>query len=366
MISDKCFTVEWLESFKKQRKHKSIQTNILEKMIYAFHLLEQLKNNGLEFVFKGGTSLVLLLDEENRFSIDIDIICKTSKNELEVVLNNVVENSKFTSVTLNNNRSYKPGVPKAHYEFYFNSVFNIKVPAKILLDVLIEDPIYPEMVEIPIQTKWIEVNDKTMVKTPSIDSIIGDKLTAFAPNTIGIPYYKGNKSFAMEICKQLFDLSRLFEKISNMKVVSKSFMLHAEQEIAFRKKIDKEQKLTPETVLKDTIETCVVITKRDSNKEEPAKSNFKLLQEGIKAFGTGYLMSGNFRIDDAVAASSKVALLAAKILVGDLSPVLYYNSEDIQAMVIENQRWNFLNKLKKQPDKSVFYYWYQAIQLLTR
>ena len=83
MISEKCFTVEWLESFKKQKEHKLIQTNILEKMIYALHLLEQLKNNGLEFVFKGGTSLVLLLDEENRFSVDIDIICKTGRKELE-------------------------------------------------------------------------------------------------------------------------------------------------------------------------------------------------------------------------------------------------------------------------------------------
>ena len=69
MISEKCFTVEWLESFKKQKKHKLIQTNILEKMIYALHLLEQLKNNGLEFVFKGGTSLVLLLDEENQINL---------------------------------------------------------------------------------------------------------------------------------------------------------------------------------------------------------------------------------------------------------------------------------------------------------
>ena len=69
MISEKCFTVEWLESFKKQKKHKLIQTNILEKMIYALHLPEQLKNNSLEFVFKGGTSLVLLLDEENRINL---------------------------------------------------------------------------------------------------------------------------------------------------------------------------------------------------------------------------------------------------------------------------------------------------------
>lgn len=43
-------------------------------MIFALHLVEQLQVNGLPFVFKGGTCLVLLLNEANRFSIDIDII----------------------------------------------------------------------------------------------------------------------------------------------------------------------------------------------------------------------------------------------------------------------------------------------------
>jgi hypothetical protein len=77
-------------------------------------------------------------------------------------------------------------------------------------------------------------------------------------------------------------------------------------------------------------------------------------------------MSGKFRIDDAIIASSRVALLATKLLVGDLSPISFYNGEDINVLTIENPEWNFLNKLKKQPDKSIFYYWYQTIQLLTK
>lgn len=365
MINEKCFTPEWLESFKKQKEHELIQTNILEKMIYAFHLLEQLENNGLEFVFKGGTSLVLLLEEGNRFSIDIDIICKTERKELEAILDKVIESSKFTSVALNERRSYKAGIPKAHYSFSFESVFNTKTPGNILLDILVEDSIYPELIESTIQTKWIETDNGVTVKTPSIDAITGDKLTAFAPNTIGIPYYKGEESFAMEICKQLFDLSRLFEKISNLEVVYKSFMVHAEQEIVFRKNGDKKTELTPEKVLRDTIDTCLIITKRERNKEEPAKSNYKLLQNGIRAFGTGYLMSGNFRIDDAVIAASKVAHLCAKLLVGDLNPISHYDGRDIKPLTIEEPEWNFLNKLKKQPEKSSFYYWYQMVQLLT-
>ncbi len=76
-------------------------------------------------------------------------------------------------------------------------------------------------------------------------------------------------------------------------------------------------------------------------------------------------MNGNFRIDEAVTTSAKVAYLAAKILKNDLSPI-GYNNEDIKSLFIENLNWNFLNKLKKQPDKSAFYYWYKAVELLAK
>ena len=137
MIKDKCFTEEWLESFKKQKDHKRIDKIILEKMIYALHLLERLKANNLNFVFKGGTSLLFLLNEGNRFSIDIDIICKTDRKDLEGILNKVIETSRFTEWKPDEHRSYQPGVPKAHYKFYFNT--NRQGSGTIMLDVLIAD-----------------------------------------------------------------------------------------------------------------------------------------------------------------------------------------------------------------------------------
>jgi len=365
MISEKCYTAQWLNSFKQQKEHKKIQVNILEKMIYALHLLEMLQASGLKFVFKGGTSLILLLDGEHRFSIDVDIICNTNRKELEEILNRIVENSRFTSVTLDEDRSYKPGVPKAHYIFTFNSVFTTKNPPTILLDVLIDSPIYPKTIESRIKAKWIETDTELVVKTPTIDAITGDKLTAFAPNTIGIPYYKREISFSMEICKQLFDLGRLFDKISDIEMVHRSFMAHTQQEIQFRSSKGEAMGLTPNMVLHDTIKTCITLVKRDMNRNEPEKTNFRLLQEGIKAFGTGFLMMGSFRIDEAIVAASKVAYLAAKLLQNDIAPIDHFKGQDISPLIIEEPSWNFLNKLKRQPDKSSFYYWYQTVQLLT-
>ncbi len=365
MIKDKCFTEEWLEQFKKPKDHKRIDKIILEKMIHALHLLERLKANGLDFVFKGGTSLVLLLREGTRFSMDLDICCKAERKDLEEILNKVIDTSHFTEWKLDEHRSYQPGIPKAHYKFSFDTKQHGS--GTILLDVLIKDSIYPALTELPVNTKWIETDSDTIVTVPTIDAITGDKLTAFAPNTIGIPYFKGKdkQPFSMEICKQLFDLSKLFEHIADVEMVAKSFMAFAEQEINYRKKENPESDLTHEKVLQDTIDTCMIIAKRGGGTDDE-KQKFAELQKGIKAFDFGFLITGNFRIDDAVAASARIAYLATKILVNDMSPIAFYEGQDIKKLNIEDPSWNILNKLKKQPDKSSFYYWYQTVQLLTK
>jgi len=219
---------------------------------------------------------------------------------------------------------------------------------------------------LPIATKWIETDKQLTVSLPSIDSITGDKLTTFAPNTIGIPYFKGKdkQPFSMEICKQLFDLSKLFEQIQDMETVAASFIAFAKQEITYRKNGNSEVELDPIAALNDTIETCLIIAKRGGGSDDE-KRKFAELQKGIRAFGTGFLMRGNFRIDDAIPASARVAYLAAKLLMNDLTPIEYYNGQDVKGLNIEDPEWNFLNRLKRQPDKSSFYYWYHTVRLLS-
>lgn len=167
----------------------------------------------------------------------------------------------------------------------------------------------------------------------------------------------------MEICKQLFDLGQLFEHISDLETVSDSFNAFAEQEIIYRGEGVAGMALTPRNVLQDTIDTCIIIAKRGKG-DVGEKEKFIELQKGIKAFNN-FLMSGHFRIDHAIAASSRIALLAAKISSGDLTPIAYYNKDrDVSSLNIEHVHWRFLNKLKKLPDKSSFYYWWHTIQLL--
>lgn len=359
MIKATCFEKEWIDSFRKQKEFGRINPPILEKMIHALYLLQNLRIHGLDFVFKGGTSLILLLENANRFSVDIDVVLnkkyenESTRREVEGVLDKIVENSNFQSWSLDERRSYQEGVPKAHYKMAYQPKYD---PAgHILLDILFEKNYYPNIIEIPVQARWIESDETINVAVPDIDSITGDKLTAFAPNTTGIEYRNDKE---LEIIKQLFDIGNLFERINSVETVAESFSAFVKEETGHRN-----LSIGPAEVLNDIIETAKIIALRDKNTTEPAKSNFIELQKGIKKFAP-FLISGNFRLDEAISAGAKVAYVGAKILAKNYDALEKYNEEDVSGLNIENEKWNFLNKLKKLPDKSAFYYWYKTIELL--
>ncbi len=358
MIKSKCFSKAWIDGFKKQRPYKRINPPVMEKMIQALYFLQNLKVHGLDFTFKGGTSLILLLKESNRFSIDIDIVTRQSRKDIEKVLDKIISNSNFKSWELDENRSYKEGVPKAHYSIYFDSELN-KTANYILLDILFEKVDYPVVKDIPIETKWIESEESIKVTVPSIDSIIGDKLTAFAPNTTGIPYFKNKQSFSKEIIKQLFDLEKLFDESNNIKVIYKSFKVFALKEINYRN-ID----ITEKDVLQDIIDTCRIFAKRGRNCTPIQKDNFEELKRGISGFNA-FLISGSFRENEAIRAASKVAYLATKLYTGNLQSIERYNDQDINNWSVEDPGWNFLNRLKRIKDKSAFYYWHKAFEMMS-
>ena len=73
MILAESRNIEWIQKIKL--KYPTLDTQLIEKTIRAFSLLEALARSGCPFVFKGGTSCMLHLNSERRLSIDIDIIC---------------------------------------------------------------------------------------------------------------------------------------------------------------------------------------------------------------------------------------------------------------------------------------------------
>jgi hypothetical protein len=72
MISPECFELSWLREQAEATRVRDPKN--LEKCILALELVGRMQEAGLNFVFKGGTSLVLLFSPVRRLSIDVDIL----------------------------------------------------------------------------------------------------------------------------------------------------------------------------------------------------------------------------------------------------------------------------------------------------
>ena len=71
MIDKSVYEIEYIRELQKRY---SADPGLIERALYAFGLLEAIKTVGMPFCFKGGTSLMLILDKPTRLSTDIDII----------------------------------------------------------------------------------------------------------------------------------------------------------------------------------------------------------------------------------------------------------------------------------------------------
>lgn len=362
MILPSSYTPDWIRE--KRKTYSKSDPTIMEKVIYALTLVEQLVQTGLNFTFKGGTSLLLILPEPKRFSIDVDIVTTEIRQRVEDALTAICKNAVFTKWELDEFRSYKPGIPKAHYLLTFFSQWDQKERA-ILLDVLYEEHGYPALVQAPIVNEWIQTDGEAIsVSIPSADSITGDKLTAYAPNTIGIRFRVehadgGLTEKQMEVMKQLFDIGILFDRLTDLTHFRQSFETTAKKEIAYRAELS----ITVEDVLNDIINTSLMIA--SLGKSFNRKGDYPHIVTGLSQL-RAYIYNGAFRSDEAVLASSKAAYLAAIVLTGYDGEILsWQDGTDIQQYFVKPVDYQFLNKRRNIPGGPLFY-WYQTLGLLGR
>lgn len=347
MINSETHTIDWILNL-KSKLGKRIDPKLIEKVIWALTLLEQLKINGLNFTFKGGTALLLATEKPKRFSIDIDIITEHSEKEIIAVLQKIVDEKVFLSWEDDNNRKHTPDAPIGHFKTYYKSVVDGNIEP-ILLDLLYTPNPYPEVRELPIMHPWLSTSkEETIITMPTFDAIFGDKLTAFAPKTTGILY---SKNRPVEIIKQLYDIAFLFDNIANVEMVRSSYSKVVQEEIGFRK-LD----ITAKEVLVDTWQACYSLAERDLKSDE-----FNHLQLGIRNF-TNFTID-RFSINEAITAGAKVAYLT-KLVQSETEIKIerFKNPLEIKDWLIEDQEYNKLNKLKKS-NPEAFYYWHKVLTI---
>jgi len=348
VITKESFSNEWIQ--KQRKKYPKADPKLIERQIYAFEIVGLLVKSRNIFVFKGGTSLLLLLPIAHRLSIDVDVVGDFSFDELI----SISKESVF--VRIEEDERQESNIPKKHFKFFYLSNIDER-ESYVLLDVLYSEHGYPKLLKLPLKCSIFQVDENLSVNAPTIDGILGDKLTAYAPNTIGVPF---GKRKSMEIIKQLFDIGELFDACDDLSEISASYKAIKEQECKYRTNV-----YTLEDVLHDTIETSFLLC-QSRLKGSIDNKNIQELHQGIKQIQS-YLLGATYRIEEARLCAAKAAFVATVIMNKkeniDLKEIRYTDSkiQDIATTTLDG-KYSILNKLKAIQTE-MFYYWSLISQL---
>jgi len=324
----------------------------VEKTIYSFELLSLLVKSGMDFIFKGGTSLLLLLPDPKRLSVDIDIV-----GEIDITkLDSMIKNTKFTRVEADIRKNDKDSIK--HFVFYYNSVFKAQNP-HILLDIILKKDNFGSSQFKLLKTPFFETTTDVQVKVPFINSILADKLTAFAPNTIGIPFDEDSVARKVGIIKQLFDISNLFDFADDLDKIKNSYKKLHSFECGLRNTT-----YNIEETLNDSLETSYLIC-QSGLRGSIFNNELEILRFGCKNL-KNYLLDGTFSLEQAKIPASKIAFLASALLHKSkvkLNEVKYNPAKiDIIRDLKLDGKYQLLNRLKSIAPEA-FYYWYLVSQI---
>jgi hypothetical protein len=340
VIRDKCLTFEWIAE--KRREMSFAQDVTIEKSIRALILLERLVASGLPFLFKGGTCMMLHLKELRRLSVDIDIVCTEGMGTIGTVLQAIARQSPFTQV-VEDRRPHDHRPNRVHYKFYYPSTIVGNPEPYVLLDIVVEKLPHAIIETKAIMVPFVECDDPTFVTVPTLDALLGDKLTAFAPTTIGVPYSKGGA--AQQIVKQMFDVGELFLHAKQIDDIRLTYDDLFAAENGFRGNSFKR-----EDALRDTKHTALLVGGLDVDTAPTVQRSEKAaLRRGITEIGVT-LTQAEYTMADAVLHASRAALLATMIQYGfngRMDDIRYLPEDALNLPATLPDRYASLNPLRE-------------------
>lgn len=347
MIPPDRHTREWIAA--QQARLGMADPIILEKAIFALTLLDLLARTDLEFVFKGGTALLLHLPRPSRLSIDIDIVCNAAPSDFETALTGLLGNSPF--LRWDEQIRGERGLPgRRHYRFHFQSPTQGQ-ELHVLLDVVTEPNVLRHITERPVNTSFLDIAAPIAVKTPRLESLLADKLTAFAPGTIGIPL---TAQFSQQVIKQLFDIAQLYDHARDLEVLAEDNHNAFVAEAGYRGFTGSHSDYLDD-LISAAFHICALDLKGAPRDREDVS---RLYRRGIVQLGN-HLVAAPFRLPDAKIAAAKAARLGMLLKSGNLSePLPVFDPTRVIALreLQVEDRFTCLNRLKGFAPE-VFFYW---------
>jgi hypothetical protein len=304
------FTREHIE------KHRfNAPATLAEEAVHCLELVAELVEAGLSFQFKGGNSLLLILPEPKRFSIDVDIATDASREQIEHCLDAIVQQFQVFKRWEKRQHKTKPWLPIASYYLYFGSVINEGTETSIMLDA--------QLRRSPYKTgkKKIECGklykSATLVELPLPSSIIGDKLLTLGPNTLGIPVGKGKEAQRL---KHVFDVSRLLAVQPLLSEIRESFTacLRHENEIQDPGR-STVKAFTADEIINDTVTFCRSVAPYEDIPADQGQS--PIMSENVRGLPVfaGHLFDAGYSWNNLQRDMARVALCVTAIQKTDLS-----------------------------------------------
>jgi predicted nucleotidyltransferase component of viral defense system len=344
MIDPKTFTKNHIQYI---REISGRDPALIEKSIFAMGLLEAIARTGLKFIFKGGSSLMLLLDRPKRFSTDVDIIVEPG-TDMVSILDKAASIWPFVKMT-EHIRKVSGNIETRHFKFGYSSPMTGR-ELTILLDVLFEKNHYSTLISKNITCELLLTHEPMIsVDIPNVNCIIADKLTAFAPHTTGIPFGKDKE---LEIIKQLFDIASLLEYVDDLIEVTKVFKATAETELRYRN-LD----ISTEDILNDVIDAAVCVAGRGKFN----KDDYSLYRRGISRI-LNHIYTEKFNGELAVSKACMILFLASALITEQ--PVLpKLRSDEYYQSPITSGRYKVLSYVRTF-DPIAYKYLFEAAKML--
>ncbi|NQW29168.1 MAG: nucleotidyl transferase AbiEii/AbiGii toxin family protein [Ignavibacteria bacterium] len=352
MIDKQTLTTHWINEV--SAANRNADKTLVEKAIRALLLLEGLSKVDLPFVFKGGTALMLLLKSVKRLSIDIDIVVSKTQDKIEQYIQLAGQMQGFTKIELQH-RTSASEIEKAHYKFFYTPMYRTHPNDDyVLLDILFESNQYNNVTFQELQSHFVvNAGKPALISMPSAEDLLADKLTAFAPNTTGVPYIRNDNSMSMEIIKQLYDVGTLFDVVDDIHVIKATFNNIVQTEIRYRNLTC----VSSNEVLEDIYQTSLCISLRGKG----GLGRYEELLGGIQRV-TNFIFSESYHLEKAIIHAAKAAYMARLIATNQHSFEKFVNPSQIAEATIVAPHNTRLQKLKKS-NVEAFFYWWKATQL---
>ena len=362
MISTRCFQATWIREQAAALRARDLRT--LEKNILALELVSRLRREGLEFIFKGGTSLALFFEPVRRLSIDVDILSLEPIERLKAVLDHATTGRPpFNGYEHQESRD-REAPPTVHFRIPYTSALDPGGVHSIQLDVITAVSPYAATEEKVVRASFFEIDEEIKVTVPTAACLLADKLACFAPSTIGYPYQPIIASTGapadprpMKVVKHLYDVGELATVAVNHADVVRTYRaVHAEQLKWGRGPCTINQSLD------DTQDAAFWVCRRDLRpKEDNEKIDF--FGDGIRALDS-HLFNQPFQIAESRLAAARAALVAEWVRqeANDFNLSAFLAAEiDFDSLRDANLdgSWSNLNRLK-QTDPKAFECWHAA------